>query len=101
MHVVALYAELDDPESIPAPGGQPPANGREHVTLAKRRQVGRRTQGDVRRTSMVMRCAPDMRDPATTWLRLTPSAAPPPTPGRNRQLELPWLEHLNQAYIRN
>jgi hypothetical protein len=101
VHVVALDAEVDDPEAVAARGEQGRTYRSEDATLSKRRKSRRRPQRHVRGTAPIMDDASDVRDQATTWSGLPPGAATAATPRRDGKLELSRRRHLNLAYITN
>jgi hypothetical protein len=94
MNVVALDAEVEDPERRPRGGAEMTDKCAMRAPVAQRWQPAPRAERHVNGTMRSMRHATAMRNAATTRRDGTSGACTTPAPGPNRELE---LMHLIEA----
>jgi len=97
VQMIGLDTELEHAKPALRRQAERAPDRRERALIAKRRQIRDGAKRDVCRAARDVRDSPAMRNRASTWIRWAAGAAPPSTPGADRQLQLLHRTHLNKA----
>ena len=82
MHVIALNAELEYPESIRGRSSESTSDGAEDVVPSEGREIAACPERCVGRAMTVVHCAAAVGNAPPAGRRLASGAVTPPTPGR-------------------